>query len=118
MIIKNTTALTNALVALKLGVRTATIQKRDKITRAEDPSYFPPNYDPAHGDERGTTSIHGSITWEMFKTGPNSAMVPQTLTNFVREAHPGCTWQVKGVSLFAVSRTLEVVAVLHIIGDW
>ena len=119
MIIKNSQTLDkNMPITSMIGMTRAHIQTRDKITRAEDPSYFPPNYDPAHGSLQGTISTRGSVVWEMFKTGPDSAWVPQVLTNFVRTAHPGCTWQVKGVSLFAVSKMLEVVAVLHIIGDW
>lgn len=119
MLIKNSTTLDKTMpISQRIGNNVAHIELRDKITRAEDPSYFPPNYDPMPGVQYGTLVTRGGLLWETFKTGHDSAMVPRTLTNQVRAAHHGCTWQVKGLSLFAVTKDLEVVAVLHIIGDW
>jgi hypothetical protein len=118
MIVKDVPGLATCPPTVRIGSAVAHIQRRALITRAEDPSYFPPNYDPARGIGLGTIVTRSNVAWEIFKTGHDVANVPKILTDLVRGAHPGCTWQVRGMSLFAVSDALEVVAALHLLGGW
>jgi hypothetical protein len=116
-------------VDLRLGVplaiygtgvsgRRLSIHLRETITRKEDPVYFPPVYDPAIGRERGERIEMPSGIWERFSTQSTSVMAPTAVLDLIRKAHPGCTWQLVGLSLFGVLPDLRVIAIASTVGDW
>lgn len=101
-----------------IGGRNIKVQLRDVITRAEDPDFFPPVNKLDHVHKTGTFLLFSGVTWEMFQSVNGSAMVPRMLTNFVREAHPDCTWQLAGMTLLAVVGPSLVAVIRTVGGDW